>query len=110
MKVLLVGSGGREHALAAALRDGGSASEIFAAPGNAGIAKIADVVPISAASVIELADFAQRVGVGITVIGPELPLTLGIVDEFHVNADGSLAELGAVTVPGAVGGEGIVAF
>jgi phosphoribosylamine--glycine ligase len=83
MKVLLVGSGGREHALAAALRDGGSASEIFAAPGNAGIAKIADVVPISAASVIELADFAQRVGVGITVIGPELPLTLGIVDEFQ---------------------------
>ncbi|HWC65884.1 MAG TPA: phosphoribosylamine--glycine ligase [Thermoanaerobaculia bacterium] len=83
MKVLLVGSGGREHALAAALRAGGSANEIFAAPGNAGIAKIADVVPISADSVIELADFAERVGIGLTVVGPELPLTLGIVDEFQ---------------------------
>jgi len=82
MKVLLVGSGGREHAIAAALRAGGSVTELFAAPGNAGIARIADVVPISSSSVIELADFAERVGVGLTVVGPELPLTLGIVDEF----------------------------
>ena len=82
MKVLLVGSGGREHAIAAALRGGGSVTELFAAPGNAGIAKIADVVPISPSSVIELADFAERVDVGLTVVGPELPLTLGIVDEF----------------------------
>jgi phosphoribosylamine---glycine ligase len=83
MKVLLVGSGGREHALAAALRSGGSATEIFVAPGNAGMAKIADIVPISADSVIELADFAERAGVQLTVVGPELPLTLGIVDEFQ---------------------------
>jgi phosphoribosylamine--glycine ligase len=83
MKVLLVGSGGREHAIASALREGGSVGEIFAAPGNAGIGKIADVVPISASSVIELADFAERVDVGLTVVGPELPLTLGIVDEFQ---------------------------
>src|SRR5512142_3106510 len=83
MKVLLVGSGGREHAIASALREGGSVGEIFAAPGNAGIGRIADVVPISAASVIELADFAERVDVGLTVVGPELPLTLGIVDEFQ---------------------------
>ena len=82
MKVLLVGSGGREHAIAAALRAGGSVTEIFAAPGNAGIAEIADIVPISPASVIELADFAERVAVDLTVVGPELPLTLGIVDEF----------------------------
>ena len=83
MKVLLVGSGGREHAIAHALREGGSVTEIFAAPGNAGIAKIADTVPISADAVVELADFAQRVDVGLTVVGPELPLTLGIVDEFQ---------------------------
>ena len=82
MKVLLVGSGGREHAIAAALREGGSVREIFAAPGNAGIAEIADVVPISPSSIVELADFAERVDVGLTVVGPELPLTLGIVDEF----------------------------
>jgi phosphoribosylamine--glycine ligase len=82
MKVLLVGSGGREHAIAAALRAGGSVTELFAAPGNAGIARIADVVPISPSSVIELADFAERVDVDLTVVGPELPLTLGIVDEF----------------------------
>ena len=82
MKVLLVGSGGREHAIAAALRAGGSVTELFAAPGNAGMARIADVVPISPSSVIELADFAERVDVGLTVVGPELPLTLGIVDEF----------------------------
>ncbi len=83
MKVLLVGSGGREHAIAAALRQGGSVREIFAAPGNAGMARIADIVPISASSLIELADFAERVDVGLTVVGPELPLTLGIVDEFQ---------------------------
>lgn len=82
MKVLLVGSGGREHAIAAALRAGGSVREIFAAPGNAGIARIADAVPISPSSIVELADFAERVDVGLTVVGPELPLTLGIVDEF----------------------------
>ena len=68
--MLLVGSGGREHAIAAALREGGSASEIFAAPGNAGIAKIADTVPIPPSSVVELADFAGRAAVYLTVVGP----------------------------------------
>ncbi|HET7452312.1 MAG TPA: phosphoribosylamine--glycine ligase [Thermoanaerobaculia bacterium] len=82
MKVLLVGSGGREHAIASALREGGSVREIFAAPGNAGIAKIADIVPILPSSVVELADFAERAAVDLAVVGPELPLTLGIVDEF----------------------------
>jgi phosphoribosylamine--glycine ligase len=83
MKVLLVGSGAREHALADALRASPSVSELFAAPGNAGIAELADAVPISAASVVELADFAERVDAGLTVVGPELPLSLGIVDEFQ---------------------------
>ena len=83
MKVLLVGSGGREHALAAALRASRSVTELFVAPGNAGIAKIADAVSISPASVVELGDFAERVGVDLTVIGPELPLSLGVVDELQ---------------------------
>jgi phosphoribosylamine--glycine ligase len=83
VKVLLVGSGGREHALAAALRASPSVADLFVAPGNAGTARIADAVPISPASVIELADFAERVNVDLTVVGPELPLSLGIVDEFQ---------------------------
>ena len=83
MKVLLVGSGGREHALAAALRASPSVADLFVAPGNPGTARIADTVPISPASVVELADFAERVNVDLTVIGPELPLSLGVVDEFQ---------------------------
>jgi len=55
---------------------------MFVAPGNPGMASIADPVPIAPSSVIELADFAERVNVDLTVVGPELPLTLGIVDEF----------------------------
>ncbi|MGH9443304.1 MAG: phosphoribosylamine--glycine ligase [Thermoanaerobaculia bacterium] len=83
MKVLVVGSGGREHALAAALRASRSVTDLFVAPGNAGTAAIADSVPISPASVVELADFAGRVNIDLTVIGPELPLSLGVVDEFQ---------------------------
>jgi phosphoribosylamine--glycine ligase len=83
VKVLLVGSGGREHALADSLRASPSVSELFAAPGNAGIAQIARIVPISPASVVELADFAAAEDIGLTVVGPELPLSLSIVDEFQ---------------------------
>jgi phosphoribosylamine--glycine ligase len=82
LRVLLVGSGGREHALAAAFKASPSVSEIFVAPGNAGIGRIADLVPIQPASLVELADFAERVTIDLTVVGPELPLSLGIVDEF----------------------------
>jgi phosphoribosylamine---glycine ligase len=83
MKVLLIGSGGREHALARALKASESVSELYAAPGNAGIAQIADTIPISPSSVVELADFAGQVSIDLTVVGPELPLSLGIVDEFQ---------------------------
>src|SRR5690242_12115611 len=83
MKVLLIGSGGREHALARALRKSESVAELYAAPGNPGIAQVADVVPISPDSVVELADFAAQLAIDLTVVGPELPLSLGIVDEFQ---------------------------
>ena len=83
MRVLVVGSGGREHALAWKLRQSSAVTEVFAAPGNAGIARVASCVPIDASAVVELADFAQSVHVDLTVVGPELPLTLGIVDEFQ---------------------------
>ena len=83
MRVLVVGSGGREHALAWKLSKSPGVSEIFAAPGNAGLASIASCVPIDGSGVVELADFAASVHVDLTVVGPELPLTLGLVDEFQ---------------------------
>ena len=83
MKVLVVGSGGREHALCWKLRQSPELSELFCAPGNPGIAELADLVPLSADEVHRLADFAQELGVDLTVVGPELPLTLGIADEFR---------------------------
>ena len=82
MRVLVVGSGGREHALAWKLAQSPAVTEIFAAPGNAGLARLGSCVPIDPSGVVELADFAESVHVDLTVVGPELPLTLGIADEF----------------------------
>ncbi len=83
MRVLIVGQGAREHALAWKLRQSPLVREIYAAPGNAGIAEIADCVNIGVADIIELADFAEKLKMDLTIVGPELPLTLGIVDEFQ---------------------------
>lgn len=83
MRVLVVGNGGREHALCWKLRQSPQVEELYAAPGNAGISEIADCVPIGVADVVELADFAEKLKMDLTVVGPELPLTLGIVDEFQ---------------------------
>ncbi len=83
MKVLVVGSGGREHALSWKLRSSPLIKELYCAPGNVGMAKIADRVPIDPSSIVELADFAAKIKIDLTVVGPELPLTLGIADEFQ---------------------------
>ena len=83
MKILVVGSGGREHAIIWKLKQSSLVSKIFAAPGNAGISLIAESVDIKADDINKLADFAQKTGIDLTVVGPELPLTLGIVDEFN---------------------------
>ena len=83
MRVLVVGQGAREHALCWKLKQSPLVKEVFAAPGNAGIAQVADCVPIGVADIIELADFAEKLKIDLTVVGPELPLTLGIVDEFQ---------------------------
>ena len=83
MRVLVVGQGGREHALCWKLKQSPLVRELYAAPGNAGIAAIADCVPIGVADIIELADFADKLKIDLTIVGPELPLTLGIVDEFQ---------------------------
>jgi phosphoribosylamine--glycine ligase len=78
----VIGSGAREHALVHALRRSPGVESIFAAPGNAGIAQAADVLPIGADDLPHLAEAAGDLKVELTVVGPELPLALGIRDEF----------------------------
>lgn len=83
MKLLVVGSGGREHALAWKLAQSSQLEKLFCAPGNPGTMDIAENVSIEAEDIKALADFAEKERIGLTVVGPELPLTLGIVDEFE---------------------------
>ncbi len=83
MKALVVGSGGREHALAWALSRDPNIDELYVAPGNPGIAEIAKCVPINATKIDDLASFAKRNKVDLTVVGPEQTLALGIVDVFQ---------------------------
>ena len=71
MKVLVVGSGGREHAICWKLSRSPELEELFCAPGNPGIAQVADRVPISVDEVQELADFAAALKIDLTVVGPE---------------------------------------
>ena len=80
MDVLLVGGGGREHALAWKLRQSPRVNRLYCAPGNGGIAALAEIVPIPADDVAALVAFAEQKKVGLVVVGPELPLTLGLVD------------------------------
>ena len=81
MKVLVVGGGGREHALCWKLRQSPELEELYCAPGNPGIGEVADLVPLQADEVQRLADFAVDIGIDLVVIGPELPLALGLADE-----------------------------
>ena len=83
MKILIVGAGGREHALVWKISQSKRVDKIFAAPGNPGMKHLADLVDIKPTSIIELADFAQEQKIDLTVIGPEQALGLGIVDEFN---------------------------
>jgi phosphoribosylamine--glycine ligase len=83
MKILVIGKGGREHALAWKLSQSPGVEKIYCAPGNAGIAQIAEVVPIALDNLRSLADYAADKKIDLTVVGPELPLTLGIVDVFE---------------------------
>ena len=83
MKVLIVGSGGREHALAWKCAQSPKVEQIFCAPGNAGIIQIAQAVPLKADQYEELADFAKENGIDRTIIGMDDPLVGGIVDVFE---------------------------
>jgi len=80
MKVLVVGAGGREHALCWALARSSQLTRLWCAPGNAGIAKLAECVEIGAEDVAALVGFARAQAVDLVVVGPEAPLTLGLAD------------------------------
>lgn len=83
MKILVVGSGGREHAMVWKLAQSPRVTRLYCAPGNGGIAQQATCVPIAAEDVAALKIFVQRQGIDLTVVGPEAPLAAGIVDEFR---------------------------
>ena len=82
MRVLVIGGGGREHALVWKLRQSRLASKIWCAPGNGGISQQAECVPVNLADVPAVADLAETLRADLTVVGPEQPLVDGIVDEF----------------------------
>jgi phosphoribosylamine--glycine ligase len=82
MKVLVIGGGGREHALVWKIAKSPSVDTIFAAPGNAGIAGLAECIPVGAEDIDTLCAFAAERSVDLTVVGPEAPLVTGIVDLF----------------------------
>jgi phosphoribosylamine--glycine ligase len=83
MKVLVVGGGGREHALVWKIARSPLVKKIYCAPGNAGIATLAECVPIGAEDVDQLLTFARQQKIDLTVVGPEGPLSMGIVDQFE---------------------------
>ncbi|MBT3185471.1 MAG: phosphoribosylamine--glycine ligase [Nitrospina sp.] len=83
MRVLVIGGGGREHALVWKISQSPKVTEVFCAPGNAGTATIATNVPIPADQIDQLLQFAEENEIGLTVVGPEQPLVMGIVDRFQ---------------------------
>jgi phosphoribosylamine--glycine ligase len=83
MKVLVVGSGGREHTLAWKIRQSPFLSKLYAAPGNAGIADIAECAPVAAEDLEGLVRFAKEKEIDLTIVGPEAPLAAGLVDRFQ---------------------------
>ena len=83
MKILIIGGGGREHAIAWKLRQSASVEKIWCAPGNGGISRDAECVPLNAGDVKAAADLAMKLGADLTIVGPELPLVQGIADEFE---------------------------
>jgi phosphoribosylamine--glycine ligase len=82
MKILVIGSGGREHALVWKLRQSPRVSKVYCAPGNGGIAAEAECRPVDVKSLESLVAVANQIRPDLTVVGPELPLKLGVVDEF----------------------------
>ena len=82
MKILIIGSGGRENAIAYAVKKSKIETEIYCAPGNGGTETVAVNVPIKQDDIKGLLDFALKNKIDLTVVGPEIPLSIGIADEF----------------------------
>ena len=85
MKVLVIGGGGREHALAWKLKQSQGVEQVFVAPGNAGTARDAQLVNLPITDKVALRTWAQHNAIGLTVVGPEAPLAAGVVDEFRAH-------------------------
>ena len=85
MKVLVIGGGGREHALAWKLKQSAGVEQVFVAPGNAGTARDAQLTNLPITDKVALREWAQSKGVALTVVGPEAPLAAGVVDEFRAH-------------------------
>lgn len=83
MKILVIGSGGREHALAWKVAQNKEVSRVYVAPGNAGTALNPDMVNVPISSVQDLLEFAQKEHINLTIVGPEAPLSMGVVDAFR---------------------------
>lgn len=83
LRILVIGSGAREHALVWKLTQSQRVTRIYAAPGNPGIAALAECIPLGVTQLAELADFAERNAIDLTVVGPEVPLVAGIADLFQ---------------------------
>lgn len=106
MKVLVAGGGGREHTLCWKLAQSPQVEKVYCAPGNAGIARDAECVPIKDNDIPALVNFAKEKGIDLTVAGPELPLTLGIADAFR---EAGLRIFGPVKAAAALEGSKIFA-
>ncbi|MBS4179469.1 phosphoribosylamine--glycine ligase [Lederbergia citrea] len=83
MKILVVGGGGREHAICKKVKESELVTEVYCAPGNGGIAADAIIVPIAETNFADLISFAKENRIDLTIVGPEVPLSAGIVDEFE---------------------------
>lgn len=83
MKVLVIGGGGREHAIIWKLKQSPKVDKIYCAPGNGGISELAECVPIPVMDFEKLIIFAKKEGIGLTVVAPDDPLAAGAVDAFE---------------------------
>ena len=83
MKVLVVGSGAREHAICWKLKSSPKLSKLYVAPGNPGMAALAELLPLQVDDLDGLVKFALENEIGLTIVGPEYPLTLGLADKFR---------------------------
>ena len=106
MRILVIGSGGREHAICWKLAQSPRLSKLFCAPGNAGIAQVAECVPANLSNIQSLVDLAKNLQVDLTVVGPEQPLVAGVVDAF---AKSNLRVIGPTTAAARLEGSKIFA-